>query len=316
MKLSIVIPMYNAGPFIRKCLDSCLVQDIGKDEYEIIVVNDGSTDDGPAIVEELGIKLVSQPNSGPSVARNKGLSMAGGDYVWFVDADDSLEENCVGGMLAEAQGADILAFGMRNILPDGKVESIFSYPSSGRMTGPDFFNVQNEKLKLCSPLYLFRRDLLSSNGLSYVTGLYHEDSEFIPKAVYLAEEVVVSRKVPYIRLVHPGSIMNTMNPRRPMDLVRVIRLLEQFKIEKAVTPAQEKAFNSLLSNLANYACKLSDLTSAEDRKEFAESIASCSSWLPQVLRGSMQLKYRAEGFLLPLFGGDLPAVHRFLMKFK
>lgn len=93
MDLSIIIPMYNAGKYIGQCLESLVEQDISTDNYEIIVVNDGSSDDSEQVVLEYAmrypqIKLFSKPNGGVSAARNYGMSVAHGDYIGFVDADD------------------------------------------------------------------------------------------------------------------------------------------------------------------------------------------------------------------------------------
>ena len=99
MKLSIIIPMYNVEPYIEKCLLSCLNQNIPHADYEIIVVNDGSPDGSLGIARRIAstvdnMLIVSQENGGLSAARNKGLSYAKGEYVWFVDSDDWIEENC------------------------------------------------------------------------------------------------------------------------------------------------------------------------------------------------------------------------------
>ena len=98
MILSIIIPVYNVEKYVEKCIRSCENQDIPKENYEVIVVNDGSPDGSLAIVERLAnefsnIKVINQENKGLSMARNTGLEAAKGEYVWFVDSDDWIEEN-------------------------------------------------------------------------------------------------------------------------------------------------------------------------------------------------------------------------------
>ena len=301
-----------------------MAQNMDPGDYEIVVVNDGSTDDGPGIVEGLireaepsgvRIRLFSQVNSGLAASRNKGMSIATGEHVWFVDADDSIKENCLASMLEEAGESDLLAFGMTNLALDGSVESIFRYGAAGRMTGKDFLIKFNERLKLCVPLYLFKRSFLVDNDLCFAEGLMHEDTEFTPRMAYLAGSIAVSEKVPYDRLIHPGSITQTVNPRRVEDLVRILKRLKGFRDAEVKDDACVKAFNSLLSNVANNASKLSEQTGKDDKEAFRKAISECS-WLPSVLRGSIQWKYRLEGILLALFPGNYPAVHRFLLKFK
>ena len=92
-KLSIIIPAYNASKYIEKCIDSVLNQGIPSDCYEIIIVNDGSTDNTVELAQRYiskfqNIKLFTQENHGQSAARNKGIDVATGEYIAFVDADD------------------------------------------------------------------------------------------------------------------------------------------------------------------------------------------------------------------------------------
>jgi len=98
MKISLIIPVFNVDQYLSRCLDSCIHQDLIPDEYEIIAVNDGSTDRSLTILREYeqkysNIKVIDKPNGGLSSARNTGLSVAIGDYIWFIDSDDWIKEN-------------------------------------------------------------------------------------------------------------------------------------------------------------------------------------------------------------------------------
>lgn len=93
MKLSIIIPVYNVERYLRQCLESCLSQDVPKSQYEVIIVNDGSPDNSQAIIDEYSskydnVRVLKKKNGGLSSARNAGLNIASGDYIWFVDSDD------------------------------------------------------------------------------------------------------------------------------------------------------------------------------------------------------------------------------------
>lgn len=100
-ELSIVIPVYNNERFLKFCLDSVLLyQDLSKDLYEVIIVNDGSTDNSLNIMKTYAsnynnLTIIHQKNSGVSVARNKGMEIASGKYIWFVDGDDFVKANCL-----------------------------------------------------------------------------------------------------------------------------------------------------------------------------------------------------------------------------
>ena len=96
MFLSFIIPLYNASRFIQVALDSIYQNPLDENVYEVVVIDDGSTDDGADVVKEYAAKhenlrLIQQPNSGASAARNRGIEVAKGVFVWFVDADDRIE---------------------------------------------------------------------------------------------------------------------------------------------------------------------------------------------------------------------------------
>jgi len=117
MKLSIILPVYNVEKFIPDCLDSLETQDLPKEEYEIICVDDGSPDNAVQVIEEYqkkypNIRLIRQGNSGVCAARNNGFKLATGEYVWFIDPDDFIQANCLGLMLDKlyAAKADFLVF--------------------------------------------------------------------------------------------------------------------------------------------------------------------------------------------------------------
>ena len=93
--------MYKVEAFIEKCLNSCLNQDISKEEYEIVCVNDGSPDKSAEIAEHIAksnanIRVINRPNGGLSAARNTGIDNAKGEYIFFVDSDDWIADNCLG----------------------------------------------------------------------------------------------------------------------------------------------------------------------------------------------------------------------------
>lgn len=118
MFLSIITPVYNGEEYLKECLDSLLRQDIHEDAYEIIIVDDGSTDKTAEIITECSkehknIRCFSQKHCGVSAARNLGLLEAQGDYVWFVDADDFIQDNslCELQQLIKTVHCDQLTFG-------------------------------------------------------------------------------------------------------------------------------------------------------------------------------------------------------------
>ena len=99
--LSFIVPVYNAEKYLRCCLDSLLEQDVSKEEYEILCINDGSQDGSLQILQEYAEKysnivVIDKPNEGVSATRNLGIEKAQGEYIWFIDADDWIARNCLG----------------------------------------------------------------------------------------------------------------------------------------------------------------------------------------------------------------------------
>ena len=93
VKLSIIIPVYKTEQYLHRCLSSILDQDVDKSLYEVLVVNDGSPDNSQAIIDEYcakydNVSCLVQTNQGQSVSRNRGVELARGEYIWFLDSDD------------------------------------------------------------------------------------------------------------------------------------------------------------------------------------------------------------------------------------
>lgn len=181
MKLSIIIPVYNTAPFLAMCLESCLQQNVVLNaDYEIVCVNDGSTDDSRTILQEYklrGVKVLEQENQGVSAARNHGLRAATGDYVWFVDSDDCIAPNIVGPVLEYMYSMDVaclkinymkvpVGFCMQAPGDDCTIEEL---PQGARYPSPGDFVWQF----IVSRDYLLRHKIFFNEQMSFA-----EDSEW------------------------------------------------------------------------------------------------------------------------------------------
>ena len=120
MKLSVVVPLYNKEKYIDRCLKSLLAQEVSSADYEIIIVDDGSTDSSQSIAQEyaekhLNIQLFCQQNQGAGAARNKGLELANGDYIYFLDADDYIASNVLKYLLEICEDHELEILGFNTI---------------------------------------------------------------------------------------------------------------------------------------------------------------------------------------------------------
>lgn len=230
LKLSIIVPIYNVEPYLRKCIDSLLSQDLPKDEYEIILVDDGSPDNCPTICDEYAqtlhpsggsrkganIKVIHQPNGGLSAARNSGLKVAEGKYVQFVDSDDYLQPNVLRGLVEqmEHEDLDVLRFDYQNvrITPTGDYEVFQPYKHPHQVdTRTDVVDGEaylNERMGYAcyAVMFLIRREMLLSNHLTFVEGILFEDTEWTPRMLLAAKRVNSTVLVAYNYLTRNGSI--------------------------------------------------------------------------------------------------------------
>lgn len=237
MRLSIIIPVYNVEQWIGRCLESCLKQGLSDDDYELIVVNDGTQDRSMDVVEEYcqkvsNIVVVNQENKGLSVARNAGLSVAQGNYIWFVDSDDMLEEGYGAQLLtiAEKQDLDVLCFGLNLLYSDGRKEPYEIYCKGGQQVrlGRDFIcSVGMPPAAWCA---LYRREFLLREGLNFYPDIYHEDMEFTPRAYALAQRISYVPYHVYNYAQREGSIMKSTSKatKKAKDLLIVCDSLYDF----------------------------------------------------------------------------------------
>lgn len=221
MKLSIIVPIYNVAPYLRKCVDSLLAQDIS--DYEIILVDDGSTDDSGAIADEslnahsqspianCQIKVVHQLNRGLSAARNTGISLATGNYILFVDSDDYLQPNTLGTLLqqAERDNLDVLRFRYQNVNENGEVfapyKDMTNYNDYSAIPA-DGLTFLNERMgNQCYVVqFLIKTDIVRQE--LFTPGIYFEDVDWTPRMLLRANRVASTDLVVYNYLWREGSI--------------------------------------------------------------------------------------------------------------
>jgi glycosyltransferase involved in cell wall biosynthesis len=244
MRLSFIISVYNVRPWLERCVASCKNQGLNVEDYELVIVNDGSTDDSMSVIEEIRRReeaeetpatqwvVVDQLNRGLSAARNAGLMAAHGDYVWWVDGDDFVEPNSIVSLLqrAEAEQLDALCFGL-NLYHEGEKPKTERYRIEDH-TGGKTVDGQTLLLRTDVPpaawASLYRRAFLMDHGLQFMEGALHEDQEFTPRAYFFAQKVAYSSAPVYNYVQREGSIMNSLNPKKTDDLLAICDRLWQF----------------------------------------------------------------------------------------
>ena len=257
MKLSIIIPAYNAEAYLPQCLDSILAQE--RPGCEVIVVDDGSTDGTAALLERYpDVKVVHQENHGMSTARNRGLDEARGEYILFVDSDDLLTDGALATLVAEFGGEDIIAFNARK-LHDATGEQTYRPTIREPETTDGWTYFCRHRLEamdihfVCIWQRAYRRQFLIDNNLRFADGLRRaEDDLFTTQAMLRAKSVRTITDCLYTYRVRQGSITRSANPSLEADSLRVHRMLEELFL-----PMEKKDKRALYQVLAsNYITRL------------------------------------------------------------
>lgn len=210
-KISVIVPCYNVEPYLERCVTSILNQTYH--EFELILVNDGSTDSTGKLCDRLSktdsrIRVVHKENGGLSDARNAGIDVADGDFYSFVDGDDYLEADAYENMISEMENADVSMVSAGMIVEDIKGNKHFNMPKEHLV-----LNKEDAMLNLLSPVRtigqsscnkLFRKQLFDT--LRYEKGIINEDMELLPKILDRCKLVVLLNKPVYHYVRRCGSI--------------------------------------------------------------------------------------------------------------
>ena len=215
MKFSVIVPVYNAGKYIHKCILSVLHQSCS--DWELILVDDGSEDDSSKIIDEYAAKdgriiAIHQQNAGPGIARNNGIKRATGDYIVFLDSDDYIEKDYFTLLAPKAEKVDVVFIDVLQIAPDGKVlskELMSEYKGwskdkilRSQMTG---------KIPWGGVRKTARRSILVDNDIKYTDHKVGEEALYSFRVVHAAKSVYfLDEKPVYYYVNHEGSQSKTI----------------------------------------------------------------------------------------------------------
>ena len=231
IKYSFIVPVYNTEKYLKKCLDS-LVNQTYKD-FEIIVVNDGSTDKSSSIISKYqkkykNIIVIDKENEGLSMARNRGVQKSSGKYIIFVDSDDYVSNKLLEEIDKKIDDSDILRFQIAT--EDEEYTKINEYHEEGfeSMCGYDAFKYLSS-YHFVEPAwcYVIRKNYYIENKFSFKKGVYHEDFGLIPYVIYKARKVKSIDFIGYYYIQRNGSIMNNNDYKKTVK--KAFDMIEQYK---------------------------------------------------------------------------------------
>lgn len=242
-KISFIIPLFNAQQFIIKCIDSCLKQASDNLDVEVIVVDDGSTDDSARLVKAVAnsdkrVILISQSNQGVSVARNNGMEKATGDYIMFVDSDDYLSPDSISLLIRimDENEIDLMAHGgivedsRENMVHSNQVQIKFSSVQSGIDFIRDNEGPYKKEQVSGAWGFIIRKNNISDNT-RFIEGLpFGEDSLFFLKLILESSAIVSTSYKFYHYVQHPGSVMHKSHSIESIADATLTRCIENRKI--------------------------------------------------------------------------------------
>lgn len=285
MRFSIIVPVYNTCEYISKCIESILLQDFH--DYEIILINDGSTDGSDDICAHYALKdsrihLINQENKGISATRNNGVSVAYGEYIIFLDSDDTLYNNkCLSILDRKIYGnCDVVAFAWKEV-PDGEAES--EYTSDQRAVtlqgeykdGAEYLLnalIQYPVYKWFVGRYAFRREFWNLNNFLFPVNKVYEDVYLVWRVILNAKLIIVIPNTVYIyRTKRHGSIVISTSLKNEQDRLDIIE--ENIKNVNNFENIPEKLKLLLVQNFsAIYYSSLIFATTIKNRSEYKKLI--------------------------------------------
>ena len=269
--VSIIIPVYNVENYLEECLDSVINQTF--QDLEVIAINDGSHDRSLEILTEYRTKypkltVVSQENAGQSASRNRGVEMATGKYIYFLDADDYLLPEAIGNLIAQMENhhLDLIRFGAEPFVDEGASFDIYKrqYDFSqsfqqGKVYEKEEFLSTSFKAYSASPcLYVMKQELLVQNGIQFKTGILHEDEVFTLEVFLHTNKAMYDPAFYYKRRYRSDSVMTAQKAKHSQKsfdsyykvIVELSKLL-QTHTEPIVVRLIKRRIGKLYGILAN-----------------------------------------------------------------
>ncbi len=307
---SIIIPVYKVEQYIDECVKSVLNQYF--DDFEIILVDDGSPDNCPAICEayaatDTRIKVIHKQNGGLSDARNVGINAATGTYLLFLDSDDYWNDvdflSYLYNFIEKEQIIDVINYGFvkyyplsNQYIPDKRNFSIIKNSS---YTNKEYCKklLQNDLFIACAWNKCIRREFIRKHELFFEKGLRSEDMDWCGNILFHAPQMTCIDKQSYVyRQQRIGSITNTVNQSHLYDIVKMINTA----LTKATCLNSEDKFNYLSFFAVQYLTLLFNLMelSIEDAPQLSKEVYELRS----ILKYDLNPKVKIANRFMKIFG--------------
>jgi len=283
LKLSIIVPVYNVENYIRDCFNSIFRQKLNDDDFEVIIINDGTEDNSMTVIADIisqhhNIIIVNQENQGSSVAWNKGIAIANGEYILLVDADDLLIERRLKLLLEKAveTKADIVVPGFIEVddeeITESKVALLTALHqplSFQRTTGKEMFLIDLHPSECFVWRKLYKKKFLIQNHLSFVPGIHFQDIPFTTECYIVAGNCFKASQLFYIYRKRKGHATHDFRFNKSCEntiaIAKTWELISRYQLTGVI---KKKLQENVFTNFTNFSIRTSLLSKDFNEREF------------------------------------------------
>lgn len=269
--ISIIVPIYNASKYLKKCLDSLVNQT--KKELEFILINDGSTDDSESIIKSYNdnrIKYFKRSNHGIGKTRNFGINKSTGKYIMFLDSDDYLEENACELLYEkiEKDKLDLVVCDFYNVIKETKVcEKNAIFKNTALKDKPDL--LLNINLAPWNKIY--RSDLIKNNNIKFIEDLKYEDAPFVALSLLKSKKIGKVDK-PLINYVIHEKSETTIRDEKIFDIIKIVDIIRGYF--KNYSWSRDVVDTLTIKILVNYNIQQRNIKDKDVRNKFIDETFS------------------------------------------
>ena len=283
LKLSIIVPVYNVENYVRDCFNSIFRQKLNDDDFEVIIINDGTEDNSMTVIADIisqhhNIIIVNQENQGSSVAWNKGIAIANGEYILLVDADDLLIERRLKLLLEKAieTKADIVVPEFIEVDDEEITESKVAHLTAlhqplsfQRTTGKEMFLLDLHPSECFVWRKLYKKKFLIQNHLSFVPGIHFQDIPFTNECYIVAGKCFKASQLFYIYRKRKGHATHDFRFNKSCEnaiaIAKTWELISRYQLTGVI---KEKLQENVFTNFTNFSIRTSLLSMDFNEREF------------------------------------------------
>jgi len=276
---SIIVPVYKIEKYLNECIQSILSQSF--DNYECILVNDGSPDNCPMMCDEYAkeygqIKTIHKENGGLGDARNIGILQASGEYIVLLDGDDKFADNNalknLFNIIQKNKTDVIINVNMLRFTNNGEKKFFNNHNENISLASPKkiVYNFEKQSINLAGCMFVLKKEYLVKNDLFFKKGILHEDLHWWPRVLFKTQLITVNHLPIYAYRTSEDSITSKVNAKRLYDILGIIDNFFEWSKDKTYTKDGRNYMIKSASHSYRYLCELLLKIKSQDKKTYQE----------------------------------------------